>query len=204
MIVESSLSTRQVPFLGDLSRADALVLTHFAHTAKAILEFGAGGSTQIFAQVAPLDTPIVCIETDLAWIERTRKNLARLGIVPDRVTFLSFPANGSDLSHMFDLVFDDGVDELRLHFAKLAWSQIVIGGNLLFHDTRRQTDMINVFSLVNNHFLEVAEIVVNLHGSNITRVVKKIAEPYEDWNVAENRELWRQGLAEPPAGWPEQ
>lgn len=69
-----------IRYAGNLSRADALLLAHYASTAMRILEFGAGGSTQILPQAAIPEAAIVSLDTKLQWIERTRKLCAKLGI----------------------------------------------------------------------------------------------------------------------------
>lgn len=199
----------RIPFVGDLSRADAELLAELGRQSKRIVEFGAGGSTQIFAQVAPPGATILSVETDSEWIKRTRSNLRRLGV--ERVRFMSFvgwqiacaekfPPSFADSE--FDLIFNDGARDLRRLFATEAWVKLAIGGRMLFHDTRRPNDILNVIALVNEHFLEISEISLNLHGSNITQVIKKAPEPYQNWNSEEGRVPWEYGLEEPPEDWP--
>lgn len=193
---------KSVPFVGDLSRADAELLAELGARANRILEFGAGGSTQILAQVAPPEATILSIETDSEWIKRTRANLHRLGA--ERVRFMSFVGwKSAPLDDVeFDLVFNDGARELRLAFAREAWPKLAVGGRMLFHDTRRQGDLLNVLEIMNEHFLEISEISLNLRGSNITQLIKKAPAPYQNWNVEEGRKPWEYGIEEPPADWP--
>ena len=74
------------PFIGDLSTQDAAVLATMAQGAR-VLEFGAGGSTQIFAAVAD---GCVSMETDGDWISRTQRNLLRLDLPIERVRFMHY------------------------------------------------------------------------------------------------------------------
>ena len=50
---EQYIGVRPIDFVGDLSIQDAKVLLDYASKAQRILEFGVGGSTQIFAQCNP-------------------------------------------------------------------------------------------------------------------------------------------------------
>jgi len=161
-----------------------------------------GGSTQIFAQAAPPGTPIFSVDTDDGWIERTKENLAKLS-VRERVTFLTYQAMWSEIAdEKFDLIFDDGRDDLRLEFARQTWDRLSVGGMLVFHDTRRARDAANVFAIASERFLEIDMIRVNVSGSNLTSILKKDAEPYVNWNYVEGREPWMWGAGLPPDGWP--
>jgi predicted O-methyltransferase YrrM len=173
-------------YIGDISRQDAQVLATFAAGARRILEFGVGGSTQVLAQCAPPEGSIVTIDTSPEWIERTQIRSARLGIGRD-VTYLSYAEWSAMRQETVDLVFVDGIDELRLPFAREAWKSLRVGGTMLFHDTRRARDAGNVLQLVTEHHLEVERVEMNIRASNISAVVKKVAEPYVDWNVVEGR-----------------
>ena len=186
-----------IDYVGDLSRRDAELLCALAKRAERILEFGAGASTQIFAAYGR--GGICCVETDPAWIVKTRRNLARLEI-EHRVAFHRFDA--FRLSGSYDLVFVDGVDELRAHFAFLAWPALTVGGAMCFHDTRRTvphgfsktTDIQNALAVVERHSPEVDRMVLNQDDSNITVVVKRAPLLVEDWNVVERRTPKQIGL----------
>lgn len=186
-------------FVGDLSLQDADVLAKYAKQSKSILEFGVGGSTQIFAQSLP--DYILSLETNPDWVELTQKKLDMIETKTD-VVFCD-PENIGD--HMqdktFDLIFVDGVGELRLEFAMQTWAFLKPGGFMIFHDTRRGGDFINVCNVAVNFFTEVQRIDVNKAASNgvtsnITIITKKIKEEYVNWNYVENKPLWAYG-AEP-------
>lgn len=190
-------------YIGDISRADAELLAQYARGASRILEFGSGASTQVLAQSSSKDAALVSVETDPAWIERTRKNLARLSI-RKAVRFVPYKQwkaiRRTETS--FGLIFNDGADRFRERFALESWALLEIGGRLLFHDTRRENDLRKVLAVVNEHFLEISSIGLNEAGSNITVITRKAPEPWVDWNVVEGRAKWEYGHAEPPSPLP--
>jgi len=189
-------------FVGDLSVNDADILSKLSSGASRILEFGVGGSTQIFAQTAPEDASIISVDTDTGWISRTEENLVKLDACR-RVKFLAYDKMLAEIEgRQFDLIFDDGRDDLRLEFARIAWDRLNVGGLLVFHDTRRIQDMANVLIVANEHYLEVDTIEVNVSNSNLTTIRKKVAEPYVNWNYVEGRAPWMWGDGPPPDGWP--
>ena len=218
------MTADEIRFVGDLSRADARILAHYASTAGVILEFGVGGSTQIFAQALSANGRVLTIDTDVEWIKITRARLRRLGAtIAKRVTFFLIHAGevrevlGDDtLALAFDvvssasgvdLVFVDGVDHLRRSFALDTWNGLKNGGVMLFHDTRRPSDQTNVLDVVAARYNEIRSITLNEavdgESSNISVITKKISEPYVDWNLTEERPPWRIGYGEPPESfWP--
>ena len=178
-------------YIGDLSQNDALILKELAQQSNQILEFGVGASTQILAYYGT--GSLVTVETDLKWTERTKENLKLLGIpkepyFEDYYTFMQKYIVGG-----CDLIFDDGADEFRLPFALKTWPHLKIGGYLLFHDTRRQSDVNNIGEFIKVHSPEIESVYINKNHSNITVIKKKSAEFYEDWNVVEGREPWESG-----------
>lgn len=176
-------------YVGDLSREDAQLLARLARESSRILEFGVGGSTQIFAQAAPAHARIVSLETEALWISKTEAVLEALGR-RSMVEFRRYANWAGAISTgpaEYDLIFDDGIADLRLEFARKAWPCLKIGGALLFHDTRRRTDARNLFDFCAEHYLEVESVAVNAGSSNLSVVRKKIAQPYVDWNKAEGR-----------------
>ena len=176
-------------------------MVRHAGAAGRILEFGSGASTQVLAQSCPGDATIVSVETDPAWIERTRGNLARLGITR-AVRFVPYKdwTRAIPDEQPFDLIFNDGVDKLRGRFAEETWPLLKVGGYLLFHDTRRPRDVKNALAIVGKFANEISSVTLNEAGSNITVVRRKPPEPWVDWNVVEGRERWEYGHAEPPEG----
>lgn len=200
-----STSGQGIKFIGDLSAQDAALLARYASGARSVLEFGAGGSTQIIAQALCVGGSFVSIDTDPQWIATTRTNLRRLG-VEDRCQFLSYDEWSPDATQ-FDLVFNDGLRNLRRDFAHRSFPQLTIGGTLLFHDTRRRLDVCDVTSLVEVFFEEIDQVQLNERfdgsSSNITSVRKKAREPYVDWNAAEGRPPWAYGRGTvPDEFWP--
>jgi predicted O-methyltransferase YrrM len=190
-------------YIGDLSARDAEVLTIAASGAKDILEFGCGASTQILAQAMGPDAFLVSLDTSDDWIRRTYLNLMALG-VPDTIYRLDDYAGWQD-RYLTDwgLIFVDGIDSERGVFAKAAFPRLAIGGAMLFHDTRRPQDLKNVLELAMEYGNEISDVMLNVNGSNISVVVKKAFEPYENWNVVEGRSDWMTGAVPPPANWPE-
>lgn len=186
-----------VKYVGDLSKADASLLAYYGWKSESILEFGAGASTQIFAQCNP--KRFVSVETDDSWIDRTRQNLETLGIA-DRVTFNNYEnvPNGT-----YDLIFVDGVWEKRQNFALQTWTMLSDDGVMIFHDTRRWYDAANVGVILKTYHEQIAQILVNhavddeIGPSNCTVIRKRPTLVYEDWNQAEGKEPWMYGHAEP-------
>src|SRR5258705_6694 len=121
-----------IPYVGDVSRRDAELLRELAERSNRIVEFGAGASTQILAAYARGE--VESVETQPSWIAKTQGHLGALGIARP-VTFHNY--EDFQPSGPYDLVFVDGLNELRLPFACLAWPAIAIGGVLCLHDTRR-------------------------------------------------------------------
>ena len=193
-----------VKYVGDLSRADAAVLHNFGCGADSILEFGAGASTQIFAQCNP--RRFVCVETSSEWVERTKDNLALLG-VEAKVQFADFE---NFPSYPYDVIFVDGVWEKRAEFAMRAWPMLAEDGVMIFHDTRRPYDIENVCLILKHYWSEIFMISVNyLHiteknRSNCTVIRKGPKVAYEDWNQAEAKSPWMYGQGKPQSTihWP--
>jgi predicted O-methyltransferase YrrM len=177
-----------IPYIGDLSKADAKILKELATVSTRILEFGVGGSTQILAAYG-LGT-LTTIETSLEWTERTKENLKLLGIEKE-VVFLEY--NDFIPEGEYDLIFDDGADEFRLPFAFNTWNHLSVGGFMLFHDTRRGKDVQNIADFIVKHSPEIESVFINKDHSNITVINKKKAEFYENWNEVEGREPWESG-----------
>lgn len=55
-------------YVGDLSREDASLLERYARGARSVLEFGAGGSTQIIAQALPEGASFLSLDTDARYV----------------------------------------------------------------------------------------------------------------------------------------
>lgn len=179
-------------FTGDLSLQDADVLARYSSQSKSILEFGAGGSTQLLAQSGA--NFIISVETDNSWIELTKQRLAQ---IPNAcpVEFIEYT---TQFQNQFDLILVDGIDYLRREFAIETWKYLNVGGVMLFHDTRRFEDFQNSAWVAQLYFNEISNIDVNVRASdgvssNITVLHKKQHEPYVNWNYIENKPLWAYG-----------
>lgn len=189
-----------IPYIGDISKADALVLSMVKSLSGNILEFGCGASTQVMAAYADKDTEIVSIDTDAGWIEKTKENLSLLGI-EKKVEFQDYREYMGTLlksSPTFDFVFDDGVDHLRREFAIRIWPYISIEGALAMHDTRRAPDFRNVLEILATFQDQIDTVYFNYLGSNITIIKKKEAQPYDNWQITEKKEPWQLGYGPIP------
>lgn len=187
-------------YIGDLSRQDAVLLEVYARKARAVLEFGAGGSTQIIAQSLSEGASFLSLDTEPRWIATTRENLRRLGT--EHRCELRLYADYTPDAMPLDLVFIDGLRSLRRDFALRCFPYLASTGVMLFHDTRRQEDVRDVLALVDTFFEEIEHVHLNERvegaSSNITVVRKKPREPYVDWNAAEGRPAWAYGLGVVP------
>lgn len=186
---------KNVGFIGDLSLQDADVLARHAVNAQFILEFGSGGSTQIFAQCCK--GKVLSVETSREWIKKTEINIRKIQSKTE-VVFLDYI---SDFVGQFDLIFVDGVDHLRSDFAEKTWKNLKVGGAMIFHDTRREHDFKNALKLIGDHFNEIDVVEVNAKASdgkssNLTVIRKKNYEGYVDWNQSENKPLWAYGVTD--------
>jgi hypothetical protein len=186
-------------FIGDLSRADAELLEQYAVRARSVLEFGVGGSTHIIAQSIRAGAVFVSVDTDRSWIDVTEERLRRLGVA-ERCRFLDYEGwmgAATAASPRFDLIFDDGVDAHRRAFALEAWPLLEPGGFMIFHDTRRFADFVNVAWVAQSYFEEVEDVYFNqrvgLVSSNMSVIRKKAREPYVDWRGVEGKEPWMYG-----------
>lgn len=177
-----------IPYIGDISKADAGILKQLAGPAKNILEFGVGASTQVITKYS--DGNFTSVETDPDWIVRTKENMKLLGITKEPVfaDYYTFLPEGE-----YDLIFDDGADEFRLDFAYKTWPYLKIGGYMLFHDTRRGKDVDNIAEFVRKNSPYIESVYINKDHSNITVIKKKQGEFYENWNEVEGREPWESG-----------
>src|SRR4051812_334826 len=101
-------------YVGDLSSNDVNVLTVAARSATSILEFGVGGSTQIFAQATSKQATIVSLDTNHDWIAKTGAILQAMEL-QGKVVFRMYndwlAALETGLANIsYDLLFDDGID----------------------------------------------------------------------------------------------
>lgn len=186
----------QLEFVGDLSIQDARCLAKLAAHSTHILEFGVGGSTQIFAQCRPDE--LVCVDTDQGWIGRTSKNL---GLIKSPITNVQFALyHHFQFQGLYNLIFVDGAPEKRLDFAMRAWPILDTGGCMVFHDTRRFEYFREAAWVMQSFFGEVAHVSVNANDSNLTIIEKGSARVYENWNLTEGKPAWAYGNGDIPEG----
>jgi len=180
-----------INYIGDISKADSIILRDFAKQSSNILEFGVGASTQVLAAYAK--GKVTSTETAQEWIDRTKANLKLLNITTevDFKDYYSFEPSGE-----YDLIFDDGATEFRLPFAVLTWKYLKIGGYLLIHDTRTSREIELVGEFIKLCSPEIESVIINKDHSNITVFKKKEAEFYINWNITENRKPWQSGYEE--------
>lgn len=178
-----------------MSLQDADILASYGIRSKSILEFGCGGSTQIFAQCKP--EKLISIETDPAWIDITKRRLMQVTGTP--VTFIHTVQPFIEVPDMmFDLIFVDGIDPLRGQFAIETWKKLMPNGVMIFHDTRRHYDFHNVAFTAHMFLTEVSRIDVNVkascgNSSNISIIHKKEDEPYVNWRLTEGKPMYAYG-----------
>lgn len=184
----------EVKFIGDLSLEDASILEFFGSQSKSILEFGAGGSTQIFAQCQP--DVLISVETAQEWIDKTKRNIERFRPCTDPV----FVQYGSHPRQDYDLIFVDGVWDLRRDFAQSTWPLLKVGGQMIFHDTRRWFDAENVLLTAKMFYDEVDTVHLNIGDSNCSTISKRDKVNYVDWNKSEGKPAWMYGRGDPPEG----
>lgn len=171
-------------YIGDLSRNDFLILKELASNSTNILEFGVGASTQIILNYT--FGKVTSIDTSDEWIQLTKKNLEYLNINKP-IDFQKYEDFRPNIDTKYDFVFNDGIDALRNNFGILIFENLKVGGVLAYHDTRRSIDIKNVSNLINKYHNEIDLIEINKNQSNITLIRKKNYEPYENWNIVEEK-----------------
>lgn len=188
-----------IPYIGDISKADAEVLARYAAKSNNILEFGVGASTQVISAYKPLGAGFESLDTDGLWIEKTRENLELLELKEPLFTvYNDFKPQTQHPYPEYDFVFNDGADNLRFPFAIAIWPYVKVGGYLAFHDTRRGGDARNLVEVIAHHHNEIRHVRINNRGSNISIITKKEHEPYTNWQEDEKREPWQLGYGLPP------
>jgi len=190
-----------IPYVGDLSSRDADLLRLLASRSDRILEFGVGASTQIFAAYGC--GKVESVDTSAEWIAKTAANLNTLearGFDLRPVTFRGYAAFRPVAK--YDLIFVDGLNELRLPFALLTWPALIDGGFMCLHDTRRTapygnaktSDVQHVCAIIERHSAEIDTIALNQNESNTTVIAKRSPLLLEDYNAIEGRTRQQLGL----------
>lgn len=169
-----------VPIEADLSRAD-VVLLHKLCANRNVVEFGAGGSTLLLAQVASC---LESYEPDPKWVECvTARLVAMKGTCGTRVVALPNATPPADLPPA-DVYFIDG-----LRHARPWWVRAVIERRLArviaLHDSRRSETGYG-FLFETPCVLMLDRIVPHAGQSNITLFILR-AQPvvWENWNLTE-------------------
>ncbi len=195
-----------IPYIGDVSKNDALVLKEMAETHKRILEFGCGASTQVLVHYSKGEF-VESIDTSEEWIKKTINNIDLLGLGGETTFFMGpydqFIESLEPVPYnvTYDFIFDDGVDYLRREFAVKIWPYLAVGGILAFHDTRRAPDFRNVLEVLATFQDEIGRVEFNYKDSNITLVQKKLAAPYSNWQIDEQKEPFEIGYGDIPEWW---
>lgn len=190
----------KIKFIGDLSLEDADTLAKYGKQSINILEFGVGGSTQIFAQCLP--EKLLSVDTNVTggdkWIDVTRRRVDSLQnkTVPEFHDLFEFLKDIPKFD--YDLIFVDGIWWQRKPFADATWQFLKPGGVMIFHDTRRDFDFDIAIKFVREHFEEIKLVETNAEAtngktSNMTVIHKKVKEPYVNWNHTEGKPQWAYG-----------
>lgn len=183
-------------FIGDLSLEDADILAYHGKRSSNILEYGVGGSTQIFAQCMP--QIFVAVDTNIEWIDKTKSRLEKIKMRNDPKFYSYDDYMSAGFKTEYDLIFVDGLWQHRKAFAQYAWKSLSHYGVMIFHDTRRDFDFRIAMESVQDYYLEVSKVEVNAKASNnkssnLTIIYKKYIEPYVNWNHTENKPMWAYG-----------
>ena len=197
-----------IAYIGDISAADAELLKTAAEKFTNILEFGCGASTQVISKYRKKDSEFISIDTSQEWIDKTKQNIEILGIecpdFSDYNDFMSSVQHSAWSNKRFGFILNDGVDALRRSFAALIWPYLGEGGLLGFHDTRRPHDFRNVLEHLALFQHEIETVYFNMANSNITCIQKKASQPYDNWQITEQKESWMLGYGEVPDYYKEQ
>ena len=182
---------KNLKWIGDLSLQDADILVNYARNAKNILEFGCGGSTQLFIQVC---SNVTSVETHSEWIEVVNKRICNINPLY-KVNFKEYTVVFEDT---YDLIFVDGVIEKRLEFATEAWKYLNVDGVLIFHDTNKSWGKNLVKKFFTRYLNEIDFVLLNTLASNgkqsnMSIFKKRIHSPFVNWQKVENKPLWSYG-----------
>ena len=127
------LNAYTVKIDGDLSRADAAVLTMLCRN-KEVIEFGVGASSLIISQVAK---SLKCYDTDQNWIDKVNGKLKLIEnktCEPELKLIEKKPEAAKGLGEPCDILFDDGWSLLRFPFLLEFWSYL--REKAILHDSR--------------------------------------------------------------------
>ena len=199
----------KLKWVGALSLEDADVLAKFGKESTSILEFGVGGSTMIFAQTLINKGSVISLDTSTLWITEVKKRMSLIGkhapvefhLIED-IPLLK--ASGCN----FDLIFIDGRGVQRLEIALSTWEMLTPNGVMLFHDTRKQQDVLMVQDFIVQKITDIECVQYNIPASNgkdsCITVITKRQLPFQmhryqyidQQSEEEYRELWTFGRME--------
>ncbi len=189
--------------VGQLGRHDIQVLAGLAKSSHKILEFGCGGSTLALAQFSPPGARVTSIDSERAWIDKTRMNLERVG-QKAKVDFLPYAGWEGRMGGWpwFDLIFVDGLESERLQFALNAWRTLQPGGTMAWHDCRWPQIVEMMLRLAGLNFQTVDVMSFCVLRSNITTITKKVEIPELNDPDKGRTDDWMSGTADLPGNWP--
>ncbi len=196
-----------VKWVGDLSLQDADIIAYYSKQSTWALEHGSGGSTMIMSHFCN----VISFEHDDKWKHTVRKRLdlisnKKITHVLNEQQFYNHLRNNH---YQFDLMFVDGRVIDRRPFIDGYWNQLIDGGYLLIHDTRKivskhtferhihRTDLIPN-DIINMFPNEIGEVYFNKKdsngvASNITAIKKEVQPLYDNWQDKENKPSWAYG-----------
>jgi len=184
----------KISCIGDISKNDIKLLCKYAKVSDRIIEFGSGGSTQVFAHFKE----IISLETEDIWINITKTHIESLGLIPTK--FMKW--DDRKFEGIYDLVFNDGLVDLRFKFFNEVFPFVKIGGKILIHDTRGSSEYINqLCDCIKPFYNEISNISINEDDSNITVLTKCALMTYENWNIIEGKEQWEFTQSTKPDNW---
>lgn len=189
-------------YIGDISKNDAKLIAKYANKCSDILEFGCGASTQVMAQSS--NAKIKTVDTSDKWIRINKKNISDLGVNLNNIQFIKYDDIDTITTPTFDMIYNDGKNNLRPMFAMKMWSRLKIGGHMLIHDTRNVGYLKTITDCIGAFFNEISQIKLNANDSNISIIEKCSPISYKNWNKEEEKEPWMlNGMIEKPNNWKE-
>lgn len=177
---------------GDLSRQDVVTLCAECDNKK-VVEFGMGGSTLLLARCA---SELVSCETHPNWFEVTHNRLKQ---IKDKTNNIELHKNidSVNMNKMYDVVFVDGVDNMRLPFANKFINNTK---KIIFHDSRRLNDFDLALQFMRTHYQRILEAKFHANNSNLI-IITLNDHPvvWENWNETERRtnRVWPHDINHP-------
>lgn len=179
---------------GDISRMDAIQIAKYARRSANILEFGVGGSSYLIHQNAPNDACVTHLDTSDEWVQRVETNLDIIRKsgkydMPEEYSFnLVAPGDTFDKfkDDCYDFIYNDGLNTMREDFGLALFPSLAIGGVMMFHDCRSKPDFQQAMTIVDEFFLEIDNVEINIDYSNMVVIHKGVRQEYYNWNEVES------------------